>query len=84
MRERRRCIAPKRSRVRYRSNDGPDATYDHSMRILRWIVLLPFRLVALAWNIAIHGQAFPDKGESYEQRVAAREARKRVERHGTE
>jgi hypothetical protein len=54
------------------------------VRIVRWIVLLPFRLVALAWNLAIHGEAFPGRGESYEQRVAAREAQKRVERHGTE
>jgi hypothetical protein len=46
--------------------------------------LLPLRLVAIVWNLAVHGEAFPDRGESYEQRVAAREERKRVERHGSE
>ena len=54
------------------------------MRAIRWVLLLPLRLVAIAWNLAVHGEAFPDRGESYEQRVAAREARKRVERHGSE
>jgi hypothetical protein len=53
------------------------------MRVLRWILLLPFRLVAAVLNVAVHGELWPDQGESYEQRVAAREARKRAERHGT-
>jgi hypothetical protein len=54
------------------------------MRVLRWIALLPVRLVALVWNLAVHGEAVVDKGETFEQRAAAREARKRVERHGSE
>ena len=58
--------------------------YGRCMRVVRWVLLLPLRLVAIAWNLAVHGEAFPDRGESYEQRVAAREARKRVERHGSE
>jgi hypothetical protein len=53
------------------------------MRALKWIALLPLRLVGAIWNIAIHGQVWGDQGESFEQRVAAREARKRVERHGS-
>ena len=54
------------------------------MRVLRWMVLLPVRLVALVWNLAVHGEVVVDKGESYERRVATREARKRVERHGSD
>jgi hypothetical protein len=53
------------------------------MRALKWIALLPLRLLGGVWNVAIHGQVRPDPGESFEQRVAAREARKRVERHGS-
>jgi hypothetical protein len=52
------------------------------MRVVRTLLLLPLRLIAAVWNVVIHGQVWVDKGESYEQRVAAREARKRVERHG--
>jgi len=53
------------------------------MRALKWIALLPVRLVRAIWNVVFHGQLWVDKGESFEQRVAAREARKRVERHGS-
>jgi hypothetical protein len=53
------------------------------MRALKWIALLPLRVIAAVWNVAVHGQVWVDKGESFEQRVAAREARKRVERHGS-
>jgi hypothetical protein len=60
-----------------------DAGYPASMRALKRIALLPLRLLGALWNIAIHGQLWVDKGESFEQRVAAREARRRVERHGS-
>jgi hypothetical protein len=53
------------------------------VRVVRWLLLLPVRLIRAIWNVAVHGELWPDRGESYEQRVAAREARKRVERHGT-
>ena len=50
---------------------------------MRSLLFLPVRAVVAVWNVWVHGELWPDRGESFEQRVAAREARKRVERHGT-
>jgi hypothetical protein len=50
---------------------------------MRKLLMVPFRIVVAIWNVALYGELWPQRGESYEERVAAREARKRVERHGT-
>jgi hypothetical protein len=49
------------------------------LRALRWVALLPIRVVLSFFDLGDFKWS-----ESYEDRVAANEARKRVERHGTE
>ncbi len=52
------------------------------MRVLRQLLTLPFRVITIVWNVLVHGEAVPDRGQTHESRVAAREQRKRTERHG--
>ena len=56
------------------------------MRALRAIALFPFRAIVFVLNtFFLEGpELFGGRGDTHARRLADREARKRVERHGTE